>query len=384
MNTFLRCCLWSGLAACVALAGTPAAAEPPAFRTDDGPNTSLPWFQLVEGQFPPAGSAHYFAGELTQADPLERKFVVRPDRTDAQRRSHFDLPVAAALLPYGSMAYHGAPAALRDLPIGTHLHGWYYLRHPDDKTPPLELFYNRRSLEGDFTRCLRLEDDFTYHTRRGEQWRVDQVRRDERKLAATLLRDGQPVGESRLFDLQGATRFYKGRGFATLDDVQAGQLVQLNLTWATLYGPGRLVEVWLDEESRALATQHQLEKHRDYLRERGLPGWVDAVDNQQRIVTITLFDDADPKLLDELVEGQSAGVAVAAENLLAYDPVNDRKSGPVLKVRRVAASPGSSGVQIQVQPSLLLEGYRPTRIVRVYPSGWPVIAMPREEELFGR
>ena len=43
-----------------------------------------------------------------------------------------------------------------------------------------------------------------------------------------------------------------------------------------------------------------------------------------------------------------------------------------------------SGVQIKVKPDLLLEGYRPGKIVRVYPSGWPVIALPREEQFFGQ
>ena len=46
--------------------------------------------------------------------------------------------------------------------------------------------------------------------------------------------------------------------------------VFVNLTYATLKGPGRCTDIWLDAESRALATAQQAEVHRQNLRERGL------------------------------------------------------------------------------------------------------------------
>jgi hypothetical protein len=355
----------------------------PDFRTDGG-DESLPWFQLVPGEFPPAGSAHYFSGELIGMDHLERTFLLRVDRTDSQRRSHFDLPVAAAMLPYGSIDFHGAPAALRDIPIGTHLHGWFYLKAPDDDSQPPAIFHNRVSPEAEFRRCLKLQDDFSYHQQCGETWRVDAVKRKDNQLQATLLRDGEPVGESTTFDLQPSTRCWQGNRLVSAEALKAGQTVQLNLTWATLYGPGRVAEIWLDEQSRALAAAQQQRRHRQHVRERGLPGWVDAVDNPKRIVTITFFDNVDDALVDELDEGDNAGVAVARRSLMTYDPVNDRKRGRVLSVETVPKRPGSSGVQVRVQPDLLLEGYRPGRIVRVYPPSWPVIALPKEERYFGR
>lgn len=357
--------------------------EPPPFRTDGG-DEKLPWHQLEPGKFPPAGSAHYFSGELIKVDHLERSFVLRVDRTDQQNRSHFDLPVEAAMLPYGSVHYHGALAALRDVPIGTHLHGWFYLKDPADTSKPLEIFHNRRSYEVDFKRCLRLEDDFTHDVQRSRVWRIDGVDLETKKLSATAVVEGKPAGEARDFDLLASTRVWKGRGFGELREIQAGQEVLLNLTWATLYGPGRVTEVWLDGESRQLATEHQQARHRDHIRQRGVPGWVDEVDNKQRILTITLFGNVAPDLLSELTVGDQAGVAVAMENLLPFDPVNDRKRGPILEVAQISREVGSSGVRIRVQPDLLLEGYRPRRIVRVFPSAWPVIALPKEEELFGR
>ena len=381
----MRCLFLSlviGFSLCASLVSL--SADGPTFRTDGSTDDSLPWFQLVDGEFPPDGSAHYFAGELIKVDHLKRSFVVRNDRTDSQRRSHFDLPVGATMLPYGSVHYHGAPASLADIPLGTHLHGLYYQKDPNDDSTPLQGWHNRKSVDVDFTRCVRIEDDFSYHARRNELWRVDEVNLDENKLTATLHQDGQQTEEQKTFDLQITTRVWQGHRVVALDAIQSGQLVLFNITWATLYGPGRLVEIWIDQESRELATTHQLEKHHLHIRQRGLPGWVDEVDNKQRIVTITLFGNVDRTLIDELAVGQQMGLAVALDTLMTYDPVNDRKRGPVLEIKKVPMDLGSSGVQVKVKPDLLLEGYRPGRIVRVFPVSWPVIALPKEQEYFGQ
>ncbi len=95
---------------------------------DDKPD----WYQLVEGQFPPEGSAHAVTGELVHVEHLDRRFQIRVDRNDSQERGIWDLPLDATMLPYGSIYYQGAPAALQDIPLGTHLHGLFYLTGPDD------------------------------------------------------------------------------------------------------------------------------------------------------------------------------------------------------------------------------------------------------------
>ena len=76
--------------------------------------------------------------------------------------------------------------------------------------------------------------------------------------------------------------------------------MQFNIAWATLHGPGRVLEIWLDEPSRELATALQLARHRDHVHVRGLPGWIEAVDDEKQIVTITFFDGVDPGLFNEL------------------------------------------------------------------------------------
>ncbi|MCB1063622.1 MAG: hypothetical protein KDN20_11955 [Verrucomicrobiae bacterium] len=400
----------------LAAAATVLHAEaPPKFRTDaDGPvdvkpvkkgegdAVPLDWFQLVEGEFPPEGSAHAISGELIKVDHLERRFQLRVDRNDSQQRGFWDLPVDAGMLPYGSIYYLGAPADLRDVPLGTHLHGLFYLADPNDDTPLPVGPNNRQTPEAAFRRCFRLEDDFSLHVRQQQRWKIDKVDLATMKLTATLHEKGEAKGEPKLFDLLTSTRVYEGGGFGDLQSLKAGQSVLFNLTWVTLYGPGRITDIWLDESSHQLATAHQLERHRNHTRERGLPGWVTAVDDEAQIVTITFFGGVDPKLFDELtgIDDEPFGwplskpeddpkapkgtIAVALASLMTYDPVNDRKGGNILDIKKIPVEPGSSGVQIKVKCDMLLEGFRPRRIVRFFPATWKVEALPREEQFFGR
>ncbi len=385
------------------------AEDPPAYRTDDNPVVALPWFQPTPGQFAPERLAHFVSGELIGGDHPERIVKIRVDRNDSQSRALMDYPLTATMLPYGTVYYNNAPAALQDIPLGTHLHGWFYERPEGEEKhwtlrngQPHNKDGQRASPEVDFTQCLRLEDDFSYHARRNQIWKIDAVDLATNKLTATLQQDGKLTGKPQLFDLTTSTTVFVGQGFGTLESIQPGQLVQLNVTWATLYGPGRVLRIWLDEASRKLASSHQLERHRNYIRERGIPGWVDAVDDEKQIVTITFFDGIDPALFKDLgvIVPEPLGwptsggakddlapkgtVAVARECLMMYDPVNDRKGGNILKTTKVPVQAGCSGVQIQVQCGMLLEGYRPTKIVRFFPACWNVVALPREEQFFGR
>lgn len=389
------------------------AGQNPKFRTDaDGPvnpnekkdpknpNAKPDWFPLVEGQFPPEGSAHAVSGELIRVDHMERRFQIRVDRNDSQERGVWDLPLDAGMLPYGSIWYHGAPAALQDIPLGTHLHGLFYLADPNDKTPPPDTWYRRKTPEFEFRRCFRIEDDFTHLARQHQLWRIDSVDLSTMKLTASLQDKGKPNGQPKIFDLLRSTQVFKGNTFADLKALQPGQTFVCNLTWVTLYGPGRITELWLDEPTRERATAHQLERHRIHVRERGLPGWINTVEDEPQLVTVTFFGNVDPKLFDELTfkdlnapppkDGSPppteprGGLAVARESLMTYDPVNDRKTGSILEVKKIPIELGSSGVQLILKMDTMLEGYRPKRIVRFYPETWKVNALPKEEEFFGR
>jgi len=384
-------------------------ADSPPYRTDShGPSNKkvlrpdgkpLEWFKLVDGEFPPEGSAHAISGELIHVEHPKRTFRIRVDRDDSQDRGKWDLPLGADMLPYGSIHFHGSWAALSDIPLGTHLRGLFYWRSPDDKTPPPEGLYRRGvTPDVDFRRCFRLEDDFTFHSRQQQLWKIESVILAEQKLTARLHQDGKPLGEPKTFELTRATRVLQGRGFSKLDALQPGQDVLFNLTWATLYGPGRITDLWLDAEARELATAQQLERHHLYIRDRGLPAWVSAVDDEQEIVTVTPFSNVDPALYEDLKlaapipKGMppetktkpAANLFVAEPDLLTYDPINDRKGGEILESKTIPAELGSSGLQLRVKCGMLLEGYRPKRIVIVQPVVWPFRTLPVEEQLFGR
>ena len=380
------------------------------YRTDVNQDKSLPWFQPVHGEFPPDGLEHYVSGEYIGGDHIEREVIIRVDRNDSQGRALWDYPLTAKMLPYGSVYYLGQPAELRDIPIGTHLHGWFYdrpegeQRHWDSQRNgmPRNKYGRRASPEVDFTQCLRIEDDYSYNVRRNQTWKIDNVDLEGMEMSATLHKDGKPEGKPKTFHLKSHSLVYQGKGFGTLQSIKPGQTVQMNLTWVTLYGPGRVMQIWLDEESRELAGKHQLERHRNYIRQRGIPGWVDAVDDKNKHVTVTFFDGIDTSLFkdfdiivpeplgwptsggakDNLKPKGTLAVATKARNM--YDPVNDRKGGNILEVNEVPKSLGCSGTQIKVQCGMLLEGYRPGGMVRFFPAAWKVVALPREEQFFMR
>lgn len=372
------------------------------FRTDDHADPALPWFQLVEGEFPPEHSSHQISGELIGVDHLTRQFQIRVDRDDSQQKGKQDLPLEAQMLPYGSVHFAGGTASLKDIPLGTHLHGEFYIKDTSDNSKPIKGGNGQTSTVADFRRCIRLEDDFSFYSRQKQIWKVDAIDLDELTLTATLFDGNKALGDSQVFSLVEGTRVYQDRGFSKLQSIQQGQEVLFNITWATLYGPGRIDEIWLDQESRDLATKMQRKKHRVFTRDRGMPGWIDAVDDNEKIVTITFFDSIDPMLFEELDDidekphgwpfsypeddpkAPKGGICVALESLMTYDPVNDRKGGNILAIENVPKEPGCSGVQIRVKCGMLLEGFRPGRIVRFYPATWNVVALPREEQYFGR
>ena len=78
-----------------------------------------------------------------------------------------------------------------------------------------------------------------------------------------------------------------------------------------------------------------------------------------------------------------------AENTLKhtaghYGPGHMASSGKFLRVEKKSGEIplGSSGIQVQFETDLIIEGIRPGRIIRVRPNSWPKMQIPREEYLF--
>lgn len=364
------------------------------FRTDFA-NGNLPWFKLVPNQFPPPGSAHEIGGELIGIDRVNRTGTLRFERTDYQQRGNWDMPLHFTMLPYGSVWYRGAPAELRDIPLGTHLIGQFYWDDAYFKNPKTKeaLAERRISLDSGFHQVVRFEDDFSYMTRLGRMWLVETIDLEKKTITATPVgAKGESIdAKPGVFQVNAATRFWKGKGVGSLADLKVKDTCLINFTFRTMRLDGRCTDIWHDAESRALATSQQMETHRLYQREHGLAGQVEAVDDKARKMTVTLFDGFDLSLKDDFAKKPTikdmlvdpyVSVAVAEESLRAYDPINDTKRAKIVEWKSVPVAPGCSGWQITLQPDLLLEGFRPGRIVRLFAGVWGVTDLPREEKLF--
>jgi hypothetical protein len=64
-----------------------------------------------------------------------------------------------------------------------------------------------------------------------------------------------------------------------------------------------------------------------------------------------------------------------------YGPGHIASNGRITDVAKATGEIplGSSGIQIKFETELIIEGIRPTRVVRVRPESWPKMQVPREE-----
>lgn len=344
------------------------------------------------GTFPTTGVGVYLAGELVSVDHVNRRGAIRLVGDNDDNRYHSAPSHRFAMLPYGTIRYHGAPAEMRDIPIGTLLHGTFLL--PTEGVtnyPPAEK--NASKYVPKQKQALMLEDDFSFYERQGQTWKIMAI--DLSKGTLKVNASGKPAttglqGE-QIFEIDASTRVWKGRGFGELKELAADQEVQLNLTWAADWKNGKfhVADVWLDQESREAARETQRQIHIRQQRTRWLPGWVDHVEHQpggKGIVTVTLFGSMDASLYDavraQAKPGGGASLAAAEWTLRTWWQDHDSRNGPVLDFKDTAdPPPGSSGLQVRIQFSRLLEGYRAGRIVRLRPNSFPNVKLPPEERI---
>lgn len=380
-------------------------------------------FRPEEGEFPPLEMAHAYRGEIVFVDHANRRGSIRVEGTGKFYRND---PHPFAMLPYGVIRYHGAPAELRDIPLGTVMHVRAFLP-PDPKISavPVLPVDNKNKDAGHYrgigtapaeNHVLLLEDEPSYCLDQGLVWKLKEVelQNHEGKLIASRHPkeggDGNFSEEELTFDA--ATRIWRGRERITVADLIAeeawpasgkkdlgGQAAQLGITWRPSTGDGlsgaftrfHISDIWLDEASIEHAARLQAETHKVFIRSRWMPAWVDAVEYGKfghATVTATLFGGMDRSLYADFKEDVGAQMN-GAENTLKhtaghYGPGHVASTGKIIGVTQAtgAIPLGSSGIQIQFETDLVIEGIRPTRVVRVRPEGWPKMQIPREEYLF--
>ncbi len=376
------------------------------------------------GQFPPPNTGTYLAGELVIIDPVNRRGGLRLDGNGGERYHAGPLHYFA-MLPYGTISFNGAPAELRDIPIGTHVQGYFYVPPVGEEAtiPPLPKDMEQFQLKQNH--AVSLEDDFSFYQRRGQSWKVVSIDTNKGKInvapvihqperaSVRLSPDGvrQEPGASALrliqgsggsgelvkdgintpytFDIDDITKVWKGRTLVDLAAIAPEQVVQFNLGWSPGWRDKEFAvsEIWLDEDSRKFATDLQRRRHVKYQKQRWLPGWIDSVEDNDfggGTVTLTLFGGMDPSLYADLKATQDKGyhVAVAEKTLRTWFHRSDRKLGQVAEWKEIEnPPPGSSGIQVRMKFTELLDGYRPGRAIRVKCHDWLFVTMPSEERV---
>jgi hypothetical protein len=373
------------------------AAKPPAKSVDT--TTAAPPY----GKFPNASAGVSLMGELLDVDPINRRGLLRPGGDLAPDRYNRFLGQPFALLPYGMVSYHGAPAELKDVPLGTVLHGLFYLPPDGDDSVPRpkpkdKIEAQRLAYFVPQTHALLLEDDVSFYRRHGQTWKIVGLETSEADgrqfLVVTSVGKQAPggLGGEQKFCIDKSTRVWKGKEFAGLDDVKPGQTVQVNLTWDPNWGYGKfhVLDLWLDQQSLDVAAEVQRQTHLRYQRYHWLPGWIDEVSydatkpNGAGTVTVTLFGGLDPSLYDEIAGGRNAQIAIAEPTLRTWRKDLDAQGGRVIDVRKQADAPlGSSGIRLQVEVHRMLEGFRAGAVVRVGTSTFPAGVIPPEERVNG-
>ena len=388
-----------------------------AFAANEAPGTKnkepvAEIYRPVAGKFPELEKAHTYRGELVFVDHVNRRGSLRVLGVGVFRRND---PHPFAMLPYGMIRYHGAPADLRDIPLGTIMHVTAYLP-PDPKlssVPVLPVDSKDRDANhyrgiGVFpaeNHVLLLEDEPSYRQRMGMSWKFKQA--DLQKAPGIVIATLEPKpgvdadAADQKLTIDHATRVWRGRELLSIADLVAegkksldGQSLQLGLTWKPcpdgIFLRLHISDIWLDDAALQRAAQNQTETHKAFIRSRWMPAHVDKVEYGKfgrAKVTVTLFGGMDPQLYADFKKDGQALIN-AAENTLKhagghYGPAHMASKGPIVNVDRLPGSApmGSSGVQVTMETDLIIEGIRPGKVVRIRAAVWPAVDLPREEYL---
>ena len=381
-------------------------ALPPATDTFAAPAT-------LSNKFP-TEAGKYISGELVYIDAVNRRGGIRLDGD--QGRYFTGPPHWFALLPYSPIWHNGARAELRDIPLGTHVHGYFLPPPPGEEATIPPLPGDEKKFEIAENHALLLEDDFSFYQRRSQGWKVTSIDFAQEKIhlepivskpfvqtvsgeadqrpalppgsgeSGQLVKDG--VNQPYTFDIDPRSEVWSGRQLVEVSAIQPGMTVQLNLAWAQGWAQQefRVGRIWIDEASRVFATERQRQRHVQYERERWTAGWIDHIEHFDYgggIVSLTLFE-VDQEILDDLWQDREERIAVAVSHKTrrTWFHRSDRKFAKLVEWKKLDAPPlGSSGVQLKLKFVELLAGYVPGAIVRVKAERWKFVTMPPEERL---
>ena len=375
------------------------------------------------GKFPPIEKAHAYRGELIFVDHPNRRGSIRVEGTGKFYRND---PHPFALLPYGMVRYHNAPADLRDVPLGTVMHAHGFLP-PDPKTSSVPVLppdnkdkdaghYRGTGIFPAENHILLLEDEPSHCKRNGLVWKLLEVNLNN--LVGTIVASRQPKDggktkvEPETMTFDSATRIWRGRESIRISDLTeekvwpdngkkdlSDQPVLLGITWKPAPGDGlsgaftsfHISDIWLDDQSIEHAAYFQTQKNNSFIRTRWMPALVTDVSYGKfgrATISATLFGGMSESLYSHFRKGEG-GQINGTENTLKhtaghYGPGHMASGGRIIRVTKQEGKIplGSSGVQVHFETGLVIEAIRPGRVVRIRPNSWPKSQIPREEYLF--
>ncbi|RBP45349.1 hypothetical protein DES53_103347 [Roseimicrobium gellanilyticum] len=332
------------------------------FRTDFA-NAHLLWYQPKKLEFPPHHSDRRISGELVSVDYILRKGQFRATKTGEL--------VSFTMPPYAYVSYLNAEVDLREVPLGTFF-----------------LFFLNQDEDGGFTKLATMQEQFTMDASHSFTYKLDEAKLAEGKLLTTKhsIKKNQPdLGKKELLVTK-ETRVWKGEQQVKLEDLKPGDELLYNLTGKTADKPGWCTDIWVGEETHQLATETQRKKYTDFIKTRGVAGWVEKTEGKS--VTVTLFS-GDAKSFKEtfgadFVVGKTGKMCVANEELRTWNPPVDGESANMVTVDKAPESGyGCSGVRVTVTVSNMLEGFRKGRVVRLFAQGWKAQDQFYGESLMG-
>jgi hypothetical protein len=144
-------------------------------------------------------------------------------------------PHPIAMLAYGMVRYHGAPADLRDIPLGTVLHVRAFLP-PDPKISAVPVLpVNNKKIDANHNRgtgiapaenhVLLLEDEPSYCQREGKVWKLKEVEVQNNAGMIVAICEAKEGGDSKATEekltFDAATRIWRGRECLAIDELIA-------------------------------------------------------------------------------------------------------------------------------------------------------------------
>ncbi|MCX6858549.1 MAG: hypothetical protein NTV80_27070, partial [Verrucomicrobia bacterium] len=191
------------LACSFVIQATAANEQPSTKNQEQGTDVAEP-FRPEAGKFPPLEKAHPYRGEIVFVDHANRRGSIRVQGSGMFFRND---PHPFAMLPYGIVQYHGAPADLRDIPLGTVMHVHAFLP-PDPATSAVPVLpvdsgkkdANHNRGAGIFpaqNHVLLLEDEPSHCQRVGSVWKLKEVDLKNREGMIIATREPKQDGDHK-------------------------------------------------------------------------------------------------------------------------------------------------------------------------------------------